>query len=202
MYYFLDRVIVDEKKHYSLRGALHDKEEKKVRRVFDDGVVHDNMPAPFTLALDASRSLISKRTLTDKISSSGKGTGALFLVSPKTQQLFDDLLVDDVQMYDVHIKVGDFELVDYKTVKILDKIDCIDLEKSEVQYDEKYDWVKSAKSVVLDEKKIPKGKQIFLLGKRRAGSILVHSDLRTAIEKAGLTGFRFFPLDEACMVIA
>ncbi len=201
-YYFLEKVIIDEKKHYSLRGVLHGKGKKKLENIFDDGVAHKNMPAPFTLVLDVSDSLTSRRTLTDKISSSSKGTGLLFLVSPKTQKLFTKLLPKDLEMYEVHIKGDKFALEDYKIVKVINKIDCVDLEKSDLDYDEDYDSIDSAETIVLDEKRIPKGKQIFLLGQREAAVIVVHKNLRAAIEKTGLTGFRFFPLDEAYMVIA
>ena len=202
MYYFLEKVIIGEKKDYSLRGTLYDNNKNKVNKVFDDGLPHKELAPPFLLVLDETRSLTSKRVLTDKISSSGKGSGLLFLVSRKTQKLFSELLSQDIQMFEVLIKGSNFELSDYKIIKILDKIDCVDLEKSDVDYDEDFNSIDSAESIILNEEKIPKGKLIFLLGQREAGVIVIHEELKKAIESAGLTGFKFYKLDEAYMLIA
>lgn len=202
MYYFLDRVIVDGKKDYSLTGILYDNDKKKVDDIFDDGKRHENLSTPFLFILDESNSLLKKRTLTDKISSDAIGSDILFLLSPKAVELVEKHAGEDVESYEVRVKSSSLELEDYRIVKIIDKIDCVDLEESDLDYDEDDDSIDSAESIVLDESKIPPGKQIFLLGKRYAGVIIVHEDLKNAIEESGLTGFSFYELTDASGIIA
>ncbi|MCB0630555.1 MAG: hypothetical protein R2824_30655 [Saprospiraceae bacterium] len=202
MYYLLEINIVDEKKHYLLNGVLYNNQKEEVTPIFDDGILHPNMYDPYTLILNDSESLTKNREFTDVISSFVIDAGFLFLVSPATQELFSKLIPDDIRMYEVGIKGNKFALDSYRIVKVLDKIDCVNLEESDIEYDEQYDTIDSAESIVLDEQKIPEGKKIFLLGKRASGIILVHEDLKKAIESANLTGFIFYPLEEAYMVIS
>ncbi|WP_299117069.1 imm11 family protein [uncultured Winogradskyella sp.] len=202
MYNLLEINIIDEKKHYLLKGSLYDNAQKEVGKIFDDGTIHADMNSPYKLILDESDSLIKNRTSTDMIATSVISAGLLFLISPKAQDLLLELASNDIEMYEVEIQGNDFELNDYKIVKILDKVDCVDLEKSDVDYDEDFDSIDSAEEIVLDESKIPIGKQLFLLGKRSTGIIVVHENLKRAIEEADLTGFQFWGLDEAYQVIS
>jgi hypothetical protein len=202
MYYFLSKVLINEKEHFFLNGVLYDNDKKKVEEGFDDGKIHENFVPPFLLVLDDSESITKKRVLTDKIYCAANELGSLFLVSPKAQELLSKHAPDDIQMFDIIVKGGNFELADYKIVKVLDKIDCVDLEKSELSYDADYDSIDDADKIVLNEEKIPNNKQIFLLAKRYSAVILIHENLKNAIGKVGLTGFNFYNLDEAYMVIA
>ncbi len=206
MYYILYRENFEAKNYYYLNGTLYDNEQNVVEPIFDDGVVHANMNDPYTLILDESKSLIKKRArservYSDRIVSFVIDAGSLFLISPRVQELFSKLILDDIQMYSVSVKGSNFELSDYKIVKVLHKVDCVDLEKSELDYREKYKKIKRAQSLVLKKEKIPQGIQIFLLGKRTTGTIIVHEDLKNAMEEENLTGFTFHSLDEAHKVM-
>ncbi len=202
MYYLLDNDDFEEKNYFDLNGTLYNNEKEIAKTIFDDGKVHGNMNAPYTLILDESDSSIKGKKYSDMISSFVIDSGALFLISPKAQDLLMKLVPNDIEMYDVCIKGSNFELSDYKIVKILDKIDCVNLDDSDLEYLEKYDVIDSAEELVLDEDKIPKGKQLFLLGKRSTGVIVIHEKLKKSIEKEGLTGLKFYTLEEAYMVIA
>lgn len=202
MYYFLNKVIMDEKKHFFFRGVLYNGNKSQVNEGFDGSTIHEGLIDPFLLVLNDSTALTKNRELTDKISAASQGIGLLFLISPKAQKLFEELIPKDVKLFKATIKGSNFELHDYKIVKILDKIDCVDLDKSVLNYDLEYDSIDSAKTIVLKDEKIPPGKQIFLLAKRETAVIMIHNDLKVAIEKAGLTGFKFYNLDEAYRVIA
>ena len=171
MYYFLDQVIADEKKHFFFRGVLYDNDKRNVENVFDDGKIHENLSPPFLLVLNDSISITKNRILSDKIAPIASSLGLLFLVSPKAQEFLSKHVPDDIQMFDINVKGGNYELYDYKIVKVLNKIDCVDLEKSDLRYDANYDSIREAENIVLNEEKIPDNKQIFLLGKRNAAVI-------------------------------
>lgn len=203
MYYLLDDDDFEEKNYFDLNGTLYNNKQEIVGVIFDDGIIHKGMKEPYSLILDESDSLTDKkRKYSDSISSFVIDSGALLLISPKAQELFTNLIPNDIEMYEISIKGKNFELIDYKIVKILDKIDCVNLEESELEYDSEYDSIDNAETIVLDENKIPRDKHIFLLGKRAAGIIVIHETLKKAIEEAGLTGFKFYTLDEAYMVVA
>ncbi len=198
MYYLLDNdSSYEEKKYFELNGTLYNKAKEEVGDIFEDGIIHKEMKDPYVLILDASDSLVKNRKYSDSIVSYAIDAGSLLLISPKAQELFIKLVPDDIKMYDVTIKGSGFELSDYKIVKVLQKIDCVNIDKSEVELRENSDQIRSARTLVLDEEKIPVGKQIFLLGKRSSGVIVIHENLKNKMEEANLTGFQFFNLDEA-----
>lgn len=202
MYYFLNKVLINEKEHFYLNGVLYDNNNHRIKEGFDDGKIHEDLAPPFLLVLDNSDSNTKKRMLTDKIYCAANDLGLLFVVSPKAQEFLFKHAPNDIQMFDLIIKGKNFELTDYKVVKVLDKIDCVDLQKSELSYDADYDSINEADSIVLNEEKIPDNKQIFLLAKRYTAVILIHENLKNSMEIEGLTGFKFYNLDEAYMVIA
>lgn len=201
MYYLLSDVMMDDKNDFYFSGVLYDKKNEIVSEIFDDGILHDNMNNPYTLILDETSSRLKKRRSTDKIVSSVRDAGFLFLVSQKTQDILNRLVIDEIKMYEVKIRSSNLELTDYKIVKITDKIDCVDMAKSDIDFEKSLNFIFNARSLVFDDKKIPDGKQIFLLGKRPTGVIVIHENLKTAIEKSGLSGFYFYSLDDAIQVV-
>lgn len=198
MHYLLHYSFEDEQKDMRFKGTIYDKNQNVVKEIFDKGdtLNESEIQAPFTIILNEKASSIKNKKPKDKISTSVIESGFLFLISPDTLALFEDLNLNNLQYFDVSIKSSFFQTNDYKIVNITDKIDCVDFSVSDI--DLYFDGdISSISKLVLDETKIPKGKQIFLLGKRETGIILVHEDLKNAIEKAKLTGFRFVELDNA-----
>lgn len=198
MYYLLSYNLEDEKKDLILFGTIYTSNQEIVDKIFDKGnsLKKDEIKDPFEILLNEKDSKIKNRKRKDKIRISVIKAGFLFLISPPAQALFKKLNIDNLQYFDVTIKSNDLEIKDYKIVNITDKIDCADVSSSKLELYDDGDFMR-IRELVLDETKIPKGKQIFLLGRRATDVILVHEDLRQAIEKENLTGFKFFDLKDA-----
>ena len=201
MYYFLGFNIIDEKKHYSLSGALYNQRNKDVQEFFDEDDYAGKPPTSLKLVLDQRSSIYKKRRATDKISFYANGIGFLFFASPKVKDCFEREEVPFLEYYRTKI-VSDPEIEELEghyIVKVLNKIDCIDFEKSELSLFDSGN-IRRANNVVLHYDKIPTDLQAFLLGRINTPTILVHEKLKTLIENEGLSGFEFFPLDQAYKV--
>jgi len=198
MYYFLHFGGEDEKKEMSFSGTIYNKKKLVVDTIFDDGNIlkESDIHAPFTIILDEKESSIKKKSQTDKISTYVIESGFVFLISPTARAIFEKLNIDNLQYFDVVVKSSNLEVKDYKIVNITDKIDCVDFDASDLELYRNGN-IDSITTLVLNENKIPKDKQIFLLGRRATGVIIVHESLKKAIEESKLTGFYFVRLDEA-----
>lgn len=192
----------DEKKYCYFDGALYNSINEKVSKfIFSDSSFESELKEPFTLILNESVSKFKKRELTDAIFTFAVGPGSLFVVSPKAADFLINIDGVNIKLFNLNIKGTDFELSDYKIVQILKKIDCVDFDKSDLDFDKKYDLIEGADSIVLDAKKIDDNCPLFLLSKRPDEIRIVHKDLKEKIEKSGLTGFKFHSMDEAYEVI-
>jgi hypothetical protein len=198
MYYLLSYLIEDEKKDVSLNGIIYNNEKEIVSEIFDNGKMLNSkeIKAPFTVILDEKESNIKNKIKKDKISIYVTDAGFLFLVSEKVQIFFGNLKFGNLQFFDVTIKSSTIEFSDYKILNIIDKIDCIDFSASDLKTFDNGD-ISSIENLVLDESKIPKGKELFLLAKRSTAIIVVHRNLKEAIEKEKITGFQFVNLENA-----
>lgn len=198
MYYFLNYSVVDSKKDMWFSGTIYNKNKDIVEATFGEGTVlkESELPTPLTIILNEKESSIKRKIQNDKISTSVIESGFLLLISPTAQGLFKKLNLDNLQYFDVSIKSKTLEINDYKIVNITDKIDCADISASDIEL---YDngKIRRIRKLVIDESKIPRGKQIFLLGRRTTGITIVHEGLKKSIEEAKLTGFQFVTLDKA-----
>ncbi|MFT3701394.1 MAG: hypothetical protein QM802_03450 [Agriterribacter sp.] len=198
MYFLLGYSIQDEKKDMRLNGTIYDYNQDTVGKIFDKGQYLDpsNINAPFIVILDEKDSRFKNRIRKDKISIHVIQAGFLFLISPTAQLFFQNSTIDNLQYFDVAIRGNNFEISDYKIVNILDKIDCVDFGASDLKlYSD--GRISRILKLVLDESKIPDGKQIFQLGKFSASAIVIHENIKQKIEGAGLTGFSFTEFDKA-----
>lgn len=199
MFYLLNYNIVDSKKDVWFNGSLLDKNKKPVEEMFlfssGSPLAPKDVPAPFTIKLDAKQSGLGKRTLKDKVSTSLKSMAVPMVVSPAAVAVFEKSKIAAVQYFDVGVQGADLQVSGYKIVHIAEKIDCVNVAKSDIEIEN--DKIRSITSLVLDEKKIPAATQIFLLGKKKTAIILVRDTLRKSIEAAGLTGFQFVDLAQA-----
>lgn len=198
MYYLLNYSIQNQKKDIWFSGTIYDNNQKVVKQIFNKGSVlkESEIQSPFTIIIDEKESSIKNKKPTDKISTTVIGSGFLFLISPAVRALFEEQKIDNLQYFDVTIKSSVLEFKDYKIVNIIDKIDCTDFSASDLELTDDGD-IDMISELVLDESKIPKGKQIFLLGKKETGVIIIHEALKEAIEEANLTGFHFVELENA-----
>jgi hypothetical protein len=187
-----------DSKDMSFNGTIYNKKKTIVKTIFDKGNVlkESEILSPFTIILNEKQSSIKKTKQNDKIPTYVIDSGNLFLISSPARALFEKQKINNLQYFDVTIKSSALEISDYKIVNITDKIDCADLDASDLElYDD--GGIDTISSLVLKESKIPKGTKIFLLGKRSTGIIIVHEDLKKAIEQAKLTGFIFVELNRA-----
>jgi hypothetical protein len=198
MYYLLSYLIENEKKDVNLNGTMYNSEKEIVRGIFDKGIILDpkEIKAPFTIILNEKESSIKNKRKPDKISVFVINAGFLFLVSPKVKIFLEGLGLKNIQFFDVTIKSSSGEISDYKILNIADKIDCIDFNSSDIETFDSGD-ISSIENLILDQDKIPEGIQLFLLAGRTSATIVVHQNLRDAIEKEKLTGFQFVNLEEA-----
>lgn|GEM_PF-5777200 len=187
-YYILDRRSITEK-DIDLAGTTFDSNKEVVKDIFFEGTsLVKKVNAPFTVVLDDRRSVYSK-ILLDKIAIDTNETGAVLLISPKAQAIFTKLDLP-VEFISVIIKGKKLQLNDYKFVNVLGRINCTDKKKSNLKYlEENVIW--RYYSLVLDENKIPKGTDIFLLGEDVTMMVVVSENVKKAVEDAKLTGFNF-----------
>jgi hypothetical protein len=190
-YYAIDSRMTDEKKDLILEGVLYNKEKEKVNQtIFYDGNEKTEMHAPYLYIIDQKSSNTKNRRLLDKICMDD------IVVSPKIQNLFSELKIPNFKFYDLVIKGIELEISDYKILKILgNKIDCVDLEKSDLKLSSSGNINPFfVNKLVVDETKIPEGTKLFVLG-RTSEIVVVHEDVKNAIESKNLTGFLFFALE-------
>lgn len=187
-YFILDRRSQNQK-NINLKGTTYNSEEEVVDEIFFDGVpLKKKVKEPFTVILDDRRTVYDK-ILLDKIAIDTVETGAVLLVSPKAKEVFHKLNLP-IEFIDVKIKGKNLQLNDYKFVNVIGRINCTDHKKSKLKYLDD-DIIQLYDSLVLDETKIPKNTNIFLLGEDITMMVVVSERIKNAIEEANLTGFNF-----------
>lgn len=196
MYYVLRNDNFDQKEYYYFKGELFNTKKNIVGTIFDDGEVHKNMEDPYLLILDETESIIERRKETDFITSFVKDSGSILVISPNAINCLRKWAPGDFEVYDLTVRGSNFILETHKVLKVINKIDCVNLKLSDLRYSERTDSIKMVKKLVLNMENIPTGKQIFLLGKRKTGIIMVHEELKNNIEAANLTGVKFHDLDK------
>lgn len=197
MYKILSYLMEDEKKDFFVIGTLYDFQQNIVDSIFDEGIrIEEKEGSSFVLIVDETQSKIKNRKQKDKVSLSLINAGNLFLGSGKVELLFKKFGIENVQFFKVKIKSSLGEIDDYKLINITDKLDCVDFDLSELELFPDGDIERIIK-LVIDINKVPINKKIFLLDKYPTQVIIVHDDLRQAIEEEGLTGFTFLDLQDA-----
>ena len=198
MYKILSYLMEDGKKDFFIKGTMYDSKKKTVGKIFDQGIKLNptEINSPFTIIVDEKLSSVKNKKTKDKVSVSVNNAGSLFLGSNKVEDLFTSLKIDNVQFFDVRIKSSIGEVTNYKIFNITDKFDCVDFSKSELTLFDSGN-IERIKKLVLDPNKIPFPRKIFLLGRKTSQIIIIHDDLRQAIEEEGLTGFVFIDLQNA-----
>lgn len=188
----------DERKDFFIKGILYNNKQEVVEKIFSQGKALNptEINSPFIIIVDEKQSNIKNKKQKDKAPATVTKAGNIFLGSDKVENLFKSLKIDNVQFFDVTIKSSGGEVKEYKIFNITDKFDCTDLNLSELELFDSGN-MRSIEKLVIDPDKIPIARKIFLLGRNTDQVIIIHDDLKHAIEKEGLTGFVFIDLDDA-----
>jgi hypothetical protein len=157
--------------------------------VFDKGV-RIKQPVPvFDLVIDDK----GQGTLTDYLWVTLRG----LTLSVRFKATLDAVGVDNVDYYPVRIvnAVTKEVRTDYFEANLVGVIDCLDREASEVERSPMNPLlVRAISRMVLDETAIS-GELLFRLEDVK-GIVLAHKKVKTAVEKAKLTGVVFIPVKE------
>jgi hypothetical protein len=119
--------------------------------------------------------------------------GAL-IVSPRVRRSLDGLGVENAEYLPVAVKDHKGEIVapDYAILNLIGSEPAIDMEASVVDMDDlDEDQIHTVKTLVLDHAAISPDVKIFRCTTRRL-LYMIRDDVKTAFEKAGLTGYRLF----------
>ncbi len=123
-------------------------------------------------------------------------TGGFLLFNDHLRKVVDPFAGDSMQYFNTLIKDKKTkeEISIYYLARILVKIDCINYEKSDIEYVEgDPNSISYIKSLVLNEDKIGNN-PIFILKKLLL--IIMREDLVNAIRKANCTGMKFIRFEE------
>ncbi len=116
-----------------------------------------------------------------------------YLFSERFIELLKNLNVDNIQYFDAKVIYEPTGLqLPYKAANITGIASGLDLNKSEVEFDD--DIIIDIESMHFNENKM-QGHKIFRL-QESIMLVVVHRDIKEAIENAGLTGFMFVTDDE------
>ncbi len=124
------------------------------------------------------------------------------IFSKKFIGILDQLQVNNIEYFDADVTYEPTgEQLDYKVANIIGVISGLDLEKSQVIYDEDDEdddeddpFILEIEKMCFDDTKM-KGNKIFRL-QESIMHIVVHKSIKKAVEAAGLTGFMFVSDDE------
>jgi hypothetical protein len=126
-------------------------------------------------------------------------TLSLRVVSGKLKKMLEELAPETrIEFLPVQVRNRrkKLEAAPYFVANVLDVIPCTDMKKSEYWKNTIVkDQIQRFKRLVLDERKIPKGKKLFRLGEMKS-LLLAHRDLGQAIVDADCTGVFFMDVEE------
>ncbi len=185
MYWILSNELVDEDKDAGLSGKPDIKLGGKI--TFDEGVSNLKKKVPdITLTLDGD-SRVGR--MTDHLSID-ELYGLVF--SSRLRELLDSLGIKNIEYYNLEIvnPRNGKKFSDYKIANVVGLADCVDEEKSDLEYFQDGD-IKFVNRMVFDESKIPGELRIFRLAKMTVLPV-IHQSVKDAIENARLTGCLFY----------
>lgn len=122
----------------------------------------------------------------------------IFLASERLQKLLRETSNNQIEFITVSFEYNGISYDDYKIVNVLNKIDCVDYEQSEITF-ESYDEndepegdIFAIEGLVFDESLIPSHLNIFLLDRTKSSIIIVHEALKDILTQQGISGFVFY----------
>ncbi|MFT3701395.1 MAG: hypothetical protein QM802_03455 [Agriterribacter sp.] len=201
MYYILSNELQKPKFDAKIEGALLDSKGQLIPSAFGRG--NSLRPAEnnqYFIRINENFSRIGK--LRDRLIVHIYHHQHLLVVSERMQDMLHKMAFDQVELYPLTIDFNANIISNYKIVNIVNKIDCVNYEKSELDF-EFYDKnnvgegsIYTIDSLVLDESLIPPNLNIFLLGRHEDSIIIVHERLKEMICSHGFSGFIFCKPEE------
>jgi hypothetical protein len=196
MYYILLNELEKPRFDVHIDGALVDSKGIVQPNIFGEGhSVKSIADKYYSVKINDTFSKSGK--LRDRLSVYVHHSIYLFVVSEKVQQLLNKSTADQVEFYPFVFNKGETTITEYKIVNVLHKIDCLDDEKSEIDFDEYDDRDRPIGSIytidklVLNTSLIPRNLNIFLLDRSVDPIIIFHESLKNQIEELSLSGFVF-----------
>jgi hypothetical protein len=195
MYYILLDKLEKPKFDIHIAGALIDSNRKVQPNIFGYG---DSMKGiadkSYSVRVNETFSMPGK--LRDRLSVYIHNSVYLFIVSERAQKVLTEFAANQIEFYTFLFNYEETTVTEYKIVNVLNKIDCVDLEKSNIGFED-YDKnvgigsIYSINELVLNTALIPENLDIFLLGKCTNPIIIFHERLKKQIENLSLSGFVF-----------
>ena len=189
MHWILQKDFQNEETDAMLEGELFGTE---VYLPFETGEEFTPPRKKFSL----SRS-IELRFVTDDDSKLGRMTDKLLIYEIPGLIFFnffveflDKMRIDNIQYFELEIEITQTGETydDYMVANLLDVVDCIDKENSELIYEE--GEIDEVDKLVLDERRIPANMHLFRLG-GLPSLVIVSDDFKKTVESYGFTGFVF-----------
>lgn len=201
MYFILSNELEKPKFDAHIEGALLNAKGRLCPNIFGHGgSVKNKADKSYSIKVNDEYSELGK--FRDRLSVYVHHSVPLLVVSEAAQQLLNEVAPDQVEFYPLTLNFGKEAVSDFKIVNVLHKIDCVNYEESEIDF-EFYDDndvgegpIYTIDSLVLDESIIPRPLNIFLLGRNDDSIIIIHERLKEMIKERGLSGFLFCKLED------
>lgn len=196
MYFILSNELEKPKFDAHIEGALLNYKGELIPSIFGKGKSVKNITDKnYSIKVNPDYSEPGK--LRDRLSVYVHHSVHLLVVSEEVQQLINEEAPNQVEFYSLLIENKNEIISDYKIANVLYKIDCINYEESELEF-ERYDEnevgegsIYTIDRLILDKFHIPPHLKIFLLGRLDDSTIVVHGRLKTMIQERGISGFVF-----------
>lgn len=196
MYYVLTKELEKPKFDAHIDGTLLNSTGMLIPNIFGNGnsakVIADK-----SYSLKVNEDFSQQGKFRDRLSVKVNNSVTLFVVSERAGDLLSEIAPDQIEFYPFKFSYNDRLFSEYKIVNVLNKIDCADYEKSEIDF-ESYDdndigegSIYTIDSLVLDQTLIPNHLNIFLLGRHNDSIIIVHERFKNMIAEKGISGFVF-----------
>jgi hypothetical protein len=196
MYYILLNELEKPRFDLYIEGALVDSKCNVQPNIFGDGKsVKNIVDSSYSVKVNNDLSLPGK--LRDRLSVYVHSSVHLFIVSESVQKLLTQSSPGQVEFYPFLFNYEETTVAEYKIVNVLNKVNCLDIEKSDVDFEDYDDNdigqgnIYTINELVLNTSLIPPNLNIFLLGRSIDPIIIFHERLKKQIEELSLSGFVF-----------
>lgn len=197
MYYILSDELEKPKFDAFVDAALLDSYREVTPNIFNKGkTVALSRNLKYYLEINNDDSLPGK--MRDRLSVLIHNSDYMFLASERLQKLLNETSNNQIEFIPVSFEYNGISYDDYKIVNVLNKIECVDYEQSEIIF-ESYDEndepegdIYAIEGLVLDESLISAHLNIFLLDRTKSSIIIVHERLKNILAQQGMSGFVFY----------
>ena len=197
MYYILSDKLEKPKFDAYIDAALLDSNREVTPNIFGKGnAVAISKNLKYFLQVNDDSSLSGK--MRDRLSVLVHNSDYIFLASERLQKLLIETSNNQIELIPISFKYNGVVYDDYKIVNVLNKIECVDYEQSEITF-ESYDEndepegdIFAIEGLVFDESLIPSHLNIFLLDRTKSSIIIVHEALKDILTQQGMSGFVFY----------